>query len=249
MSTAIARAIGVSNSTVSDLFARAHLAGVSWPLPEGISDDELEKRLYRDRYQAVADPREPDWAAIHAELARKHVTLRLLWREYRASHPEGYGYSWFAERYRAWTGRIDLVMRQTHTAGEKLFLDWAGDTLPYFDENGEFRQASLFLAVLGASNYTFAEGFPDQRFESFLAAQVHAFAFFGGVTELLVPDNLKTSIARPDRYEAEIAGPYQELRRSLRHRGPAGAGAQAARQGQGRERRADRRARDPSPAA
>lgn len=208
---AIARALGVSNSTVSGVLARCELAGLGWPLPEGLSDDELEARLYRDRYQPVADPREPDWAAIHAELARKHVTLRLLWREYRTSHPDGYGYSWFAERYRAWAGRIDLVMRQSHKAGEKLFIDWAGATLPYYDAGGTLRQASLFLAVLGASNYTFAEAFADQRFESFLAAHVHALEFFGGVPELLVPDNLKTGVAHPDRYEAEIAGPYAEL--------------------------------------
>lgn len=208
---AIARALGVSNSTISGVFSRLELAGLAWPLPEGISDQELEERLYRDRGQPVADPREPDWVAIHAELARKHVTLRLLWREYRALHPDGYGYSWFAERYRAWVGRIDLVMRQEHKAGEKLFIDWAGDTLPYLDANGEARDASVFLAVLGASNYTFAAAFADQRTASFLAAHVQALEFFGGVPELLVPDNLKTGIKRPDRYEAEIAAPYADL--------------------------------------
>lgn len=208
---AIARALGVSNSTVSGAFSRLELAGLSWPLPPGISDAELEERLYRDRGQAVVDPRAPDWAAVHAELARKHVTLRLLWREYRTTHPDGYGYSWFAERYRAWVSRIDLVMRQAHKAGEKLFVDWAGDSLPYLDENGEIKDAALFLAVLGASNYTFARAFADQRTESFLAAHVAAFEYFGGVPELIVPDNLRTGVARPDRYEAEIAAPYQEL--------------------------------------
>lgn len=209
---AVARAIGVSNSTVSEACSRLAEAGLSWPLPEGISDAELEKRLYRERGQAVADPREPDWAAVHAELARKHVTLRLVWQEYLASRPGGYGYSWFCERYRAWEQRIDVVMRQSHKAGEKLFVDWAGDKLPYIDAgSGEVRQASLFVAVLGASNYTYAEAFANERTESFLTAHVHAFAFFGGAPELIVPDNLKTGVTNADRYEAEIAAPYREL--------------------------------------
>ena len=207
----IARAIGVSNSTVSEVFARLTAAGLSWPLPEGLTDEELEERLYREHGSTAPDPQVPDWAAVHAELARKHVTLQLLWQEYRAAHPDGYGYSWFAKHYRRWCARIDVVMRQTHKAGEKLFIDWAGATLPYLDANGEVCEASLFLAVLGASNYTFARAFADQCSESFLTAHVHAFAFLGGVPELLVPDNLKTGVKRPDRYEAEIAAPYAEL--------------------------------------
>ncbi len=210
---AIARAVGVSNSTVSGLFTRAELAGLTWPLPEGITDSELEERLYRDRYQAACDPREPDWAEVHEELrAHKHLTLRLVWTEYRRDHPDGYGYSWYAERYRAWRGRIDVVMRQHHRAGEKLFVDWAGDTLPYTDpETGEVRQAHLFLAVLGFSNYTFVRAYGDERTESFLDAHARAFEHIGGVPELVVPDNLKTGVRRPDRYEAEIAAPYAEL--------------------------------------
>jgi transposase len=209
---AIARAIGVSNSTISEVFARLELTGLSWPLPEGIGDAELEARLYCDRGQAVADAREPDWTEVQKKLSHKHVTLRLAWSEYRAAHPDGYGYSWFAERYRGWQKRIDVVMRQDHKAGEKLFVDWAGDTIPIVDAaSGEINDASLFLAVLGASNYTFAEAFADQRSESFLAAHVHAFEFFDGAPELIVPDNVKTAIKRPDRYEAEIAAPYAEM--------------------------------------
>src|SRR5665647_2796631 len=209
---AIARAIGVSNSTVSEAFSRLGEAGLSWPLPEGIGDVELEARLYRARGRAVADPREPDWAGVQKKLSGKYVTLRLAWEEYGAVHPGGYGYSWFCERYRAWQGRIDVVMRQEHKAGEKLFVDWAGKKLPYIDaESGEERQASLFLAVLGASNYTYAEVFENERMESFLTAHVHAFEFFGGAAELLVPDNLKTGVTKADRYEAEIAAPYEEL--------------------------------------
>ena len=210
---AVARAVGVSNSTVSGLLARAELAGLTWPLPEGITDSELEERLYRDRYQAVGDPREPDWARVHEELrTHKRLTLRQLWIEYREAHPDGYGYSWYAECYRAWRGHIDLVMRQHHKAGEKLFVDWAGDTLPYVEpETGEVREAHLFLAVLGFSSYTFARAYADERTESFLAAHVAAFEHLGGVPELVVPDNLKTGVKKPDRYEAEIHAPYADL--------------------------------------
>jgi len=210
---AIARAVGVSNSTVSGVFARAELAGLSWPLPESATDSELEALLYREHYQPVGDPREPDWAKVHEDLRRhKHATLRLIWTEYRRDHPDGYGYSWFSERYRGWRGHIDLVMRQHHKAGEKLFVDWAGDTLPHVDpQTGEVREARLFLAVLGFSNYTFARAYADERTESFLAAHVAAFEHFGGSAELLVCDNLKTGVKRPDRYEAEIYAPYAEL--------------------------------------
>ena len=209
---AVARAMGVSNSTVSDVLARLKASGLSWPLPEEIADGELERRLYRARGETAPDPKEPDWAAVHAEMRRKHVTLALLWQEYRERHRDGYGYSWFCQHYRAFEGRIDVVMRQSHKAGEKLFVDWAGDKLPYIDAgSGEERQASLFLAVLGASNYTYAEVFENERTESFLTAHVHAFEFFGGAPELIVPDNLKTGVASADRYEAEIAAPYGEL--------------------------------------
>jgi len=209
---AVARAMGVSNSTVSDVLARLKASGLSWPLPEEIADGELERRLYRAPGRAAPDPKEPDWAAVHAEMRRKHVTLALLWQEYRERHRDGYGYSWFCQHYRAFEGRIDVVMRQSHKAGEKLFVDWAGDKLPYIDAgSGEERQASLFLAVLGASNYTYAEVFENERTESFLTAHVHAFEFFGGAPELIVPDNLKTGVASADRYEAEIAAPYGEL--------------------------------------
>ena len=194
---AIARAIGVSYSTVSEAFSRLGEAGLSWPLPEGLGDAELEARLYRARGRAVADPREPDWAGVQKKLSGKYVTLRLAWEEYGAVHEGGYGYSWFCELYRAWQERIDVVMRQEHKAGEKLFVDWAGKKLPYIDAgSGKERQASLFLAVLGASNYTYAEVFANERTESFLTAHVHAFEFLGGAPELLVPDYVPRHIIR-----------------------------------------------------
>src|SRR5208283_3877496 len=128
---AIARAVGVSNATVWDVLARLAASGLAWPLLAGTSDAELEARLYREHGQRAPDPREPDWANVHAEMRDKHVTLQLLWQEYRERHRDGYGYSYFCQHYRAWQRRIDVVMRQDHKAGEKLFVDWAGDTLTY----------------------------------------------------------------------------------------------------------------------
>ena len=155
---AIARSLGTSPSTVGDYLRRAKVAGLSWPLPESVDDTGLERRLF-----PVPPPRHtarplPDWSEVHRELRRKSVTLSLLWQEYKETHPEGLQYSRFCEQYRAWAGKLDLVMRQEHRAGEKLFVDYAGQTVPVVDrETGGERQAQIFVAVLGASSYTFAE--------------------------------------------------------------------------------------------
>jgi transposase len=119
----VARAIGVSCSTVAETVARLKAAGLSWPLPEELSEAALERRLYRRKGEVASDTREPDWERVHAELSRKHVTLTLLWSEYKRAHPDGYQYSWICERYRSWAAKIDVVMRSEHKAGEKLFVD------------------------------------------------------------------------------------------------------------------------------
>ena len=208
----IARATGISCSTVAETVGRLKAAGLSWPLPEGLSEAALQRRLYRAKGEVAVDVREPDWEHVHAELARKHVTLMLLWGEYKRSHPEGYQYSWFCERYRSWAAKIDVVMRGEHKAGEKLFVDWAGDTLAVVDaESGELRPAYLFVAVLGASNYTYAEAALSEDTPAFLAAHSRAFAFFGGVPQIVVCDNLKTGVRRADRYEPDINPAYSDL--------------------------------------
>lgn len=154
----------------------------------------------------------PDWAEVKRELRKKHVTLRLLWEEYKQAFPDGYQYSWYCERYREWRKRVDVVMRQEHKLAEKLFLDWAGDTLPLTDAlTGEVRPCYLFVAVLGASNYTYAEPCLSQDLEAFLAAHVRMFAFLGGVPELLVPDNQKTGVTRASRYEPDLNPAYTAL--------------------------------------
>ena len=208
----IGRALGVSASTVWDALERFRVSGLPWPLPAGMSESALERRLYRTPDAPAKPERLPDWQMVQTELRRPHVTLRLLWEEYKLANPDGFQYSWFCEQFRAWQGKVDLIMRQEHKLGEKLFVDWAGDTIPVVDAaSGELRPAHLFVAVLGASSYTYAEVSFREDTAAFLGAHVRAFAFFGGVPQLVVPDNLKTGIRDACIYEPEASTAYQAL--------------------------------------
>jgi transposase len=208
----VGEATGIGKTAVGEYVRRAAVAGLSWPLPDGIDDGELERRLFPPREASAAARREPDWSQIHAELKRRGVTLALLWQEYRAEHAQGYAYSWFCERYGAWRKYISPTMRQTHVAGEKLFVDWAGDTIPVFDAaTGEEHRAHIFVAALGASNYTYAEARWTETLPDWIGAHVNALAALGGVPQALVPDNLKAGITTPSRYEPGINRTYQDL--------------------------------------
>jgi transposase len=200
----IARSCAMGLSTVHDYLERAAAAGISWPLPARLSEKELEAQLFGNPpVAAKAAPLrpQPDWKAIHEQLLQhRHLTLQLLWQEYRQAHPEGYHYSWFCERYQQWRQRLDVVLRQEHKAGEKMFIDWAGATVPIYDAStGAARPAFLFVAVLGASSYTYAEATRDQQLEAWIQAHIHALEFFGGVPTLAVPDNAKTAVTRACR--------------------------------------------------
>jgi transposase len=196
-----AAAIGIPYTTAADCLTRAAAAGLDWPLPQELSDAELEARLYRRDAPPPASQRpQPDWNEIHRELRRKGVTLQLLWIEFTESHPDGYRYTQFVRHYRQGESRLDVVMRQEHRAGEKVFLDFAGPTIPITDpETGVVWQAQLFVAVLGASNYTYVEVLPSQELPYWIAAHVHLFEFLGGVPEILVPDYVARHIIRRDR--------------------------------------------------
>ena len=207
-------AAGMPYATAADHLARARRAGLGWPLPDELDDGQLEARLFVP--PSARPPTElrpiPDWVEVHHELHRKGVTHQLLWLEYRERHRDGFGYSWFCQTYRSWRGRLDLVMRQEHRAGEKLFVDFAGMTLPITDpDTGEVWQAQLFVAVLGASNYTYAEALPSQGLPHWISAHVHAFTFFGGCAAIIVPDNLRSAVTRPHRYEPDINPTYAEM--------------------------------------
>jgi transposase len=186
---------------------------LSWSQARALDEASLERQLYPPPPTVVdAERAQPDWTRIHQELRRKGVTLNLLWHEYRAAHPQGYGYSWFCEHYGAWAGKLDVVMRQPHRAGEKLFVDYAGHTAEVVDRHtGEVRQAQVFVAVLGASSYTYAEATWTQQLPDWIGSHVRTFGFLGGVPELVVPDNLRSAVTKAHRYEPDLNPTYAEM--------------------------------------
>jgi transposase len=209
----IAVTVGVSRSTVGEYLRRAAVIGITWPVPDGLDDGELERRLFTPPTFDPTPARSlPDWSYVHRELKRRSVTLLLLWEEYRAAHADGYGYSRFCDLYRAWRGSISPMMRQGHGAAEKLFVDFAGDTVPIFDAAaGMERCAHIFVAVLGASNYTYAEARWSEGLADWIGAHVNALAAIGGVPKAIICDNLKAGVTAISRYEPGINRTYQEL--------------------------------------
>jgi transposase len=186
----IAHSLRVSRLTVAEYVRRAQAAGLSWPLPDVLDEMALERRLFATTAKTpVARRPTPDWVTVHRELKRKGVTLVLLWQEYKAVTPDGLQYSHFCEAYRQWAGKLDLVMRQSHRAGETLFVDYAGQTMPVVNAlTGEVREAAIFIAVLGASNYTYAEATWTQSLPDWIGSHVRTFAALGGVPQVVVPD-------------------------------------------------------------
>ena len=211
----IARRLGLARSTVRETLRRAEAAGLAWPLPDDMTDAALEAALYSSRRSKRGHRRieEPDWAGLHRELKRKHVTLLILWDEYIAADPGGYSYSRFCELYRAFEKTLSVTMRQTHAAGERLFVDYAGDGVPVVIDRltGEIRMAQIFVAVLGASSFTFAKATWTQALPDWIAAHVRAFEAIGGVPQLVVPDNTKTAIVKACFYEPEVNRTYAEM--------------------------------------
>jgi transposase len=212
---AIARSCSISHSTVAEYLRRAQEAGLSWPLPEEMGEDVLLELLFPKAPQPSCRVIPcPDWSWVHTELRKKSVTLRLLWVEYREAHPDGYGYSQFCALYRKWAGRLNPSMRLDHKGGEKVFVDYAGQTVPVVDPHtGEVHAAQIFIGVLGASNYTYAEAHESQELPNWIGAHVRMFAFFGGAPEIIVPDNLKAGVKHPCRYEPDLNPTYQDLAR------------------------------------
>jgi transposase len=209
-----ARSTGVARGTVSDIVQRAQAEGLSWPLPTELSDEALEKRLYPGPNPGRPALPDPDFNWMHHELMKdKDVTLQLLWYEYRTQHAkDGLQYSQFCRRYRDWTRRLDIVLRIPHVAGDKVFVDLAGRKQPIVDPStGEVWYAPMFVGVLGASSYTYAELLADESEASICMAHAHMFAFFEGVAALLVPDNMKTAVREASRYEPEINRAYAAM--------------------------------------
>lgn len=210
---AVARSCNIGYGTVCAYLQRAQAAGLSWPLPAGLDADQLSRLLYPTPSRRPQTERpEPEWASVHTELRRKGVTLKLVWLEYREAHPDGYSYSQFCDRYGRWAARLRPRLRLTHTAGEKCFVDYAGPTIPVVDaDTGVIQQASIFVGVLGASSYTYAEAQFGQTLSHWIGGHLRMFSFFGGVCQVLVPDNLKSGVRHPCRYEPDLNPTYQDF--------------------------------------
>ena len=211
----IARGCSISQSTVHQYLSAAQAAGVKWPAPENWNDRQIEQALFPQRPAPAVWRKhpEPDWTQIHQELqTHQNLTLQLVWQERRESSPEDYGYSRFCDLYRRWLKKLDLVLRQEHRAGEKMFVDYAGATIPIYNpQSGDVHPAAVFVAVLGASSYTFAEATSGQDLPNWIGSHMRAFEFFGGVVEVVVPDNLKSAVAHPSYYEPDLNPTYRDL--------------------------------------
>lgn len=207
----IALAIGSARSTVQECLRRARDAAVSWPLPPEIDEAVLQARLYRRAVPRSRTP-PPDFAELHRELQRRGVTRLLLWEEYKAVHADGWQYSVFCDQYRRWLARQELVLRQDHAPGDKLFVDYAGQTVPITNRlTGECRAAQVFVAVLGCSNLSYAEATWTQALPDWLGSHVRALQAIGGVPRAIVPDNLKSGVKKAHRYEPVINPAYQDF--------------------------------------
>jgi transposase len=209
----IARSCSVGRATVAEYLMRAKQARLGWPLPAELDEAELDRRLFPPHSSISKGTRPmPDWLWVHQEMQKRGVTLGLLWQEYIAAHPDGYHYSWFCQRYQIWSKSLDVVMRQTHRAGEKMFVDYAGHTVEITEPNtGEIRQAQIFVAVLGASNYTYCEATWSQSLPDWIASHRRALEFFEGVPQLIIPDNIKSAVTKACRYEPDLNPTFHDM--------------------------------------
>ena len=208
----IAAAVGAARSTVGEYLRRADAAGLSWPLPDDVDDEGLWALLFPKAAPATERP-VPDWRQVHKEVRsrRHHVTLRLVWLEWREQHPEGWGYSQFCEHYRRWLLTKDVVMRLSYAPGERMFVDFSGDKATWCDpETGEVHEADVFVAVLGCSGMLYVEATRGQDIQSWVGAHVHAFETYGGVGEVTVPDNLRSGVTKACFYDPELNPTYAE---------------------------------------
>lgn len=209
----IADSLNISIGTVSNYIKRAQQANIHWPLPAGMDETELQRLITDKPAGNQSRFRTPDFPYLHSELKRKGVTLQLLWEEYARADPStAYKHSQFCELYRRWRGQLRVSLRQVHRAGEKMFVDYAGQTLPLRDPiTRELHQAQIFVAVLGASNYTFVEASWTQNLFDWISSHVRAFNFFEGTTEIIVPDNTRTATSKACRYEPDLNLTYAEM--------------------------------------
>lgn len=207
----IAQTVGASPTTVGDYIVRAQAAGLSYPLPEGLDDDELNRLLFPPAPPVTFKRPEPDWPAVYRAMRTKGMTLTLAWQEYKNVHPDGYQLSWFCDAYRQYVSRLGFTLRQFHPAG-RCFVDYSGTTVSVIDPStGEVRQAQVFVATMGASNYTYAEATWSQQLPDWIRSHTRLLTFLGGVPELLIPDNLKSGIKEASFYDPQINPTFREF--------------------------------------
>ncbi len=211
----IARRTDVPRRTVRTLFARFAARGLTWPIAPEVSEADLEALMFKEAGAKSGSRRraEPDWSAVHKELKRKHVTLQILWDEYIERHPDGYRYSRFCEVFRAWEDKLSVTMRQNYLGGEKLFVDYAGDTVPVIidRQTGETRAAHIFVAVIGASSLTYAEATWTEGLSDWIGAHTRTFSFIGGAPKLVIPDNPKVAVIKACFYEPMVNRTYEDM--------------------------------------
>lgn len=208
----IGHSLNISISTVALYLTQARRANIEWPLPSNITEQELHDLIFLPPIKSDSEKPLPDFEKIHQEYRKKGVTLRLLWREYRDIHPKGLSYNRFCNRYQAYAKTIEPVMRQTHKAGEKTFVDYAGLTVEWIDQfTGEINEAQIFVGALGASQFIFCEATASQALPDWISSHVRMWEYFGGVSDMVVPDNLKSAVIKSHRYDPDINANYQHL--------------------------------------
>ncbi|HAU1016417.1 TPA: IS21 family transposase [Legionella pneumophila] len=208
----IAQSLNVSISTISDYLSRAKKIGLEWPFPDDISEEEIYNKLFNGCSNQSKTRPLPEWEDVHRELRKKGVTLQLLWREYKDIYSDGLGYTQFCTRYRHYVKSVSPVMRQKHKAGEKTFVDYAGMKMPWVNPiTGELHEAEIFVGSLGASQYTFVEATATQQLPDWIQSHIRMWAYFGGISEIVVPDNLRAGVTKAHRYDPDINANYQHL--------------------------------------
>jgi transposase len=208
----IKRATKICRKTVREYITRAKAIGLTYALIQDKTESEVYELIFPQQAKQQVQPL-PDWKTVHLEITtHKSVTIFTLWEEYIQTYPEGYKYSQFCDLYRTWRKTLDYSMRQIHKAGEKMFTDYSGMTMPVIDQQtGEVRQAEIYVSVLGASNYAYAEATWSQSLPDWINSHIRTFEYFGGVPEIEVPDNLKSGISKACRYEPDVNPAYQDM--------------------------------------
>lgn len=212
----ISKSCRIGRTTVADYLERFDASGLGWPPPEEMCDEKLESLLFKTTLETARRRSMPDMEYIHKELKKKGVTLQLLWFEYKQQNPDGYQYSYFCDLYHKWAGKIDVSLRQHYKAGEKLFVDYAGQTVPIQNpETGEIIPAQVFIATFGASNYTYAEATLTQSLPDWIKSHTRAFEYFGGSPHILVHDNLKSGVSPPAATNRTSIQPTMKWRNTM----------------------------------